>query len=141
MKIEFVAVFIFAILFSNLLPAQTVVVKEHKDKVLLWMEAEAGDIASPMMVYDTEETSGGQFIEVRSGNNNTENAPKDGQAIYKFTVENAGTYKIWGRVRIDMADEDAFWVKMDEDDWVQWKGIEVGCKWHWDEVHDNQNNN
>ena len=141
MKIEFGAIFIFAILFSNLLPAQTVVVKEHKDKVLLWMEAEAGDIASPMMVYDTEETSGGQFIEVRSGNNNTENAPKDGQAIYKFTVENAGTYKIWGRVRIDMADEDAFWVKMDENDWVKWKGIEVGCKWHWDEVHDNRNNN
>jgi len=141
MKQEFVIAFILVVLFSSLMPAQTVVVKAHKDKVLLWMEAEAGDIASPMMVHDTEKASGGQFIEVRSGNNNTESPPRDGRVIYKFTVEDAGTYKIWGRVRIDMADEDAFWVKMDEEGWVKWKGIEVGCKWHWDEVHDNQNNN
>jgi chitodextrinase len=120
MKIELATVLILAVLLSSLLLAQTVVVKEHKDKVLLWMEAEAGDINAPMMIHDAEETSGGRFIEVRSGNNNTENAPKDGQAIY---------------------DEDAFWVKMDEYDWVRWKCIEVGCKWHWDEVHDNRNNN
>jgi len=141
MKQEFVIASILVVLFSSLMPAQTVVVKAHKDKVLLWMEAEAGDIASPMMVHDTEEASGGQFIEVRSGNNNTESAPRDGWVVYEFTVEEAGTYKIWGRVRVDMADEDAFWVKMDEQGWVKWKEIEVGCEWHWDEVHDNQNNN
>jgi PKD repeat protein len=141
MKIKFGTFLIVSILLSNPLSAQTVVVKKHNDRVLLWMEAEAGAINAPMMVHDTEVTSGGQFIEVKSGNNNTENAPEDGHAIYKFTVENAGTYKVWGRVRIDMADEDAFWVKMDDDNWVKWKGIEVGCKWHWDEVHDNQKNN
>jgi len=94
-----------------------------------------------MLVHDTDVTSGGQFIEVRSGNNSPGNVPEDGYAVYQFSVDKAGTYKIWGRVRIDMADEDAFRVKMDEDAWVKWKGIEVGCKWHWDEVHENRNNN
>ena len=112
MKIEFGTIVIIAILLCNILPAQTVVVKENNDKVLLWMEAEAGEINDPMMVHDTEETSGGQFIEVRGGNNNIQNAPEDGLAFYKFNVENDGTYKIWGRVRIDMDDEDAFWVKI-----------------------------
>ena len=141
MKIKFGAVFIIAILLLNLLPAQTVVKKEKNKNVYLWIEAEAGHIIDPMLVHDTEEASGGQFIEVRSGNNNTEYAPEDGHAVYKFTLENAGTYRIWGRIRIDMADEDAFWVKMDNDNWIKWKGIEVGCKWHWDQVHDNRNNN
>ena len=92
-KFKFGIFIILMILLLDHVIAQTVVVKEHNTNVLLWIEAEAGDINAPMMVFDTEETSGGQFIEVRSGNNNTENAPKDGQAIYKFTVENAGHIK------------------------------------------------
>ncbi len=140
MKIKFSAIIIIAIILANLLPAQTLVVKEHNDKVFLWMEAEAGNINAPMMVHDTEKASGGQFIEVRGGNNNIKNAPEDGHIIYKFTVENAGTYKVWGRVKIDMDDEDAFWVKMDDEKWVIWQDIEVGCKWHWDEFHDYHSN-
>jgi len=137
------AIFIFYVLAAfliNAAVAQTVIEKEKDDKVYLWIEAEDGTIDEPMMVHDTEAASGGQFIEVRSGNNNTEYAPEDGRAVYTFSVKNAGTYKIWGRVRIDMSDEDAFWVRMDDDDWVKWKGIEVGCKWHWDEVHDHLKN-
>jgi len=141
MKIKFGMVIIITILLSNLLPAQTVVVKENNDKVFLWIEAEAGEILAPMMVHDTKKASGGQFIEVRGGNNNVENAPNDGLAFYKFNIEKAGIYKIWGRVNINMHDEDAFWVKMDDENWIKWKGIEVGCKWHWDEVHDTQKNN
>jgi len=141
MKMKFLAVFFITILLSNLLPAQTVVVKEQNDNVFLWIEAEAGKIIDPMLVHDTEKASGGQFIEVRGGNNNIQNPPNDGLAFYKFNVEKAGIYKIWGRVNINMHDEDAFWVKMDDENWVKWKGIEVGCKWHWDEVHDTQKNN
>lgn len=55
----------------------------------LKMRFSAG-IASPMMVHDTEEASGGQFIEVKSGDNNTESVPKDGRVIYKFTVKDSG---------------------------------------------------
>ena len=139
-KIKFGIFIVLTILLLNHVIAQTVVQKEHNNNVLLWIEAEAGDIASPMMVHDTKEASGGQYIEVRGGNNNVEYAP-DGLAFYAFNVENAGTYKIWGRVNINMHDEDAFWVKMDDENWVKWKGIEVGCKWHWDEVHDTQKNN
>lgn len=132
---------VLSILVLNLLSAQTVIVKERNSDVQLWIEAEAGDIHEPMMVHEAEAASGGQYIEVRGGNNNIQNAPSDGHTIYRFSLKEAGIYKIWGRVKIDMSDEDAFWVKMDDEDWVKWKGIEVGCKWHWDEVHDNLKNN
>ena len=140
MKIKFVTIVFFMIILAKCLLAQTVVVKEHNDRMFLWMEAESGNINAPMMVHDSEKASGGQFIEVRGGNNNIKNAPEDGQVVYKFSVKNAGIYKVWGRVKIDMDDEDAFWVKMDDNNWVIWQDIEVGCKWHWDEVHDYQNN-
>ncbi len=140
MKIKFGTVIIFLILLSNFLMAQTVVVKEKNNNAFIWIEAEAGEIKAPMLIHETEKASGGQFIEVRGGNNNVESAPP-GLAFYKFNVKNDGTYKIWGRVNINMHDEDAFWVKMDDESWVKWKGIEVGCKWHWDEVHDTQKNN
>ena len=74
------------ILLCNLLPAQTVVVKEHNNKVFLWIEAEAGEINAPMLVHDTEKASGGQYIEVISVNNNVEYAP-DGLAFYKFNID------------------------------------------------------
>jgi PKD repeat protein len=140
MMFKCVAMIICSILMCTPLTAQTVVVREDAGKTFLWIEAEAGAIKVPMLVHDTEEASGGQYIEVRGGNNNIEYAP-EGLASYRFNVRKSGVYKIWGRVNVNMHDEDAFWVKMDDDDWIKWKGIEVGCEWHWDEVHDTQRNN
>ena len=121
--------------------AQKIIVEEEGDTVKLWLEAEAGKITSPMNVFDDNDASGGQFIEVVSGNNNTTNAPADGHISYQFTIESAGKYKVWGRVIAAMDEEDAFWVRMDDEEWIKWKDISVGCKWHWDEVHDNENKN
>lgn len=120
--------------------AQKVVEKENNGFIKLWLEAEAGSIESPMKVWDKNDASGGQFIEVQEGNNNTESAPEDGHITYKFSIKNPGTYKVWGRVIASMDEEDAFWVKIDNNEWIKWKDISVGCNWHWDEVHDNDNN-
>lgn len=128
MKVKFTAITIIVMMLSNLLPSQTVVVKEHNDKTLFWIEAEAGEINDPMMVYERNAASGGQFIEVKSGIKSFNSPPPDGQVIYKFNVVNAGIYKIWCRVKIDMDREDAFWVKMDDDDWIKWQEIAVGCE-------------
>ncbi len=74
-KIKLGTIVFITILLFDCLMAQTIVVKEHNENVQLWMEAEAGDIASLMMVYDNEDASGGQFIEVSPGNN-TEKMPQ-----------------------------------------------------------------
>jgi len=120
--------------------AQQIVEKADDGFVKLWVEAEAGHISSPMKVWYNEKASGGQFIEVLSGNNNTKSAPEDGHITYNFKIQTAGIYKVWGRVIAAMDDENAFWVRMDHEKWIKWKNICVGCKWHWDEVHDNANN-
>jgi len=93
-----------------------------------------------MRIHSDNNASAGQYIEVESGNNNMTSAPKDGRIIYNFSVKQAGTFKVWGRVIAAMHDEDAFWVQMDDDKWIKWKGIAIGCDWHWDAVHDHDNN-
>lgn len=120
--------------------AQQIVEENVNGHVKLWIEAEAGQIDAPMKIFERNDASGGQFVEVISGNNNMESAPDDGYLTYKFDIETAGIYKVWGRVMINMDEEDAFWVKMDDQDWVKWKDISVGCDWHWDEIHDNNDN-
>ena len=37
-------------------------------------------------------------------------------------------------------DDDSFWIKIDENEWVSWNEIERGEEWIWDEVHDSNNN-
>ena len=76
--------------------SQTVLLKDNNGKTMLWMEAEAGNINLPMKVFDNIEASGGQYIKVIGGNNNTEKAPEDGHITYKFTIKKAATFKVWG---------------------------------------------
>jgi len=117
------------------------IVEEKDNNVFIWLEAENGDITAPMNAYNKENASCGQYIEVITGNYSREKPPKDGRVTYKFNIKKEGTYKLWGRVIASMSDEDAFWVKMDDKSWIKWADISLGCEWHWDEVHDNENDN
>jgi len=120
---------------------QKTIEEQSENGVRIWIEAENGKINPPMKIWDDNAASSGCFIEVESGNGSEEEAPNNGHAIYKFEVLETGLYKIWGRVIASMDDEDAFWVKVDNDDWIMWRDISISCRWHWDEVHDNTNNN
>ncbi|MFC1619479.1 PKD domain-containing protein, partial [Candidatus Neomarinimicrobiota bacterium] len=114
------------------------ITEKDKASVKIWIEAEDGKIDAPMRILERNSASGGQFIE--SFGNSTQVPPSQGYAVYTYNIHVAGTYKIWGRVIADMADEDSFWIRMDDGEWVMWENIEVGCNWHWDEVHDYENN-
>ena len=128
------------IFLSDIVFAQIVVEKENNDTIMLWLEAEAGGIESPMKVWDRNDASGGQFIQALDRNNNTVSAPEDGRITYKFTIKKAGTYKVWGRVSVSGDDEYAFWVKVDNEEWIKWNDISRACNWHWQEIHDNEIN-
>lgn len=120
--------------------AQKAIEEKNDGIVKLWLEAENGNIKPSMTLWDKNDASSGQYIGVSGFADQIQNAPTEGQVIYNFTLKNAGIYKIWGRVNVDMDDTDAFWVKVDYEDWVLWQDIKVGCSWLWDEVHDHLNN-
>jgi hypothetical protein len=116
----------------------------------LWFEAEDSDqmeapstvvrtMTSPMLVVDRADASGGSSIEVQNGLDSKTSAPTLGRACYSFTIEAAGSYKIWGRVIARTDEDDSFWVRMDNGSWINWNNIAPGANWHWDFVHNDSN--
>lgn len=80
--------------------------------------------------------SGGQYVAVAAGNNSEASAPSTGYAVVPFTVSEAGTYTVWGRVIAPTVDTDSFWVRVDSGPWTKWNDIAPGGSWHWANVTD-----
>lgn len=104
----------------------------------IWLEAESGNITSPMKKKEDYTASAGYYVVTDTGKS-TSSAPEDGRTTYNFEVTEEGNYKIWGRVKAATGDDDSFWIKVDENEWISWNEIERGEEWIWDEVHDSNN--
>jgi len=102
------------------------------------IEAEDGSMGRWWKVKSDGDASGGKYITIRSGKNSTGRVPTSGRgkARYSFTVQEAGSYKLWGRVIAPNGNDDSFWVRIDGGDWVRWNDIPQGANWAWDDVHD-----
>ena len=116
----------------------------------IWIEAEAADsITPPMQIFSAiPGASGGQYIEVESGNNST-SGPTNGVASYNITI-GGGTYKINCRVIAPTTSNDSFYVNIPgattqtvnhSSGWVRWNDIAGGSDWHWDIVHSSDDGN
>jgi hypothetical protein len=107
----------------------------------VWLEAECGTVGSNFNTNDDADASNGAFIEVIAGTELTEAPSEDAidLAQFEFTLPESGTFKLWGRVRTPSANDDSFWVRMDNGEWVMWNSIPAGSDWHWDDVHDSNN--
>jgi len=114
----------------------------------IWIEAESPDtITDPMQILSDVDASGGQYIEVAPGNNDTGNPPADGHVTYVFTVA-GGTYKILGRAIAPSGSDDSFWVRIqgattntinDVSGWWKW-GIVNSQDWFWSPVRSMDDN-
>lgn len=107
----------------------------------VWKEVESpaynpgGDLGTFQPRSDAT-ASGNQFIEAQT---NAIAAPLPFSAAYEFTVNAAGSYRVWGRVQAPTNAANSLWVRMDGGAWVRWMDISLGAEWHWDFVHDNIN--
>jgi PKD repeat protein len=69
----------------------------------------------------------------------------DNVVLLRSVYEKSGSnyilrdYEVAGSFKIDF-DMPITFCYADDENWVSWKDIEVGCEWHWDEVHDSNNN-
>jgi hypothetical protein len=127
----------------------------HADTV--WMESESvsftfrGSITTPLQIKDSAAASGGSYVEVASGKNSKSSPPALGQACYVFSVFQPDDYKVWARVIAASDSNDSFWARMghlnmqtnewEDEAWINWNEIRLGSGWHWDFVHNDQQNN
>lgn len=125
--------------FSLNLPAQsitTLVLDKGADPNNIWLEAEFRTKGSRWGTLSDTTASNGKYVTIQSGYNSTSNAPTDisGHITYGFKINESGTYTVWGRVKIPTTDDDAFWVKMDNEAWFSWDTIPPSTSWTWAKI-------
>jgi len=103
--------------------------------VVVTSEAETGTVTTPMVLATDPAASAGQYVWVPSGS--TQSTPSTtGSTTVNFSLPDAGSYRVWGRVIAPADTNDSFWVRVDGGSWIQWNNIPLGTAWHWDDVHD-----
>jgi hypothetical protein len=116
--------------------------------VTIEIEAEDADpLRAPLMRIDDPMVSGGAYISYPWTSDQTldqRNMLKramppaddsaDGLAFYAFELPAGGDFRLWGRVNPPTLEEDSFWLRIDDQPWIQWNDIAHEDPWHWDDV-------
>lgn len=109
----------------------------------IWLEAECGQVGSSWKIPSDVNASNGKYVTSPSGTQSLV-APSENTTdliVFPFHLSEEGFYKLWGRVITPTADDDSYWIRMDDDsNWALWNSIPSGGTWHWDDVHDQANN-
>jgi hypothetical protein len=98
----------------------------------IWLEAECGTFGSNWNLINDAAASGGRYVTVQSGLNSTASAPAGAAAtvVLPFTIDSAGTYNVFGRLNCSNADNDSYWVKIDNGSFVMANNL-VTSGWQW----------
>jgi hypothetical protein len=116
--------------------------------VAIEIEAESADpLRAPLQRIDDPMVSGGQYISYPWADDQTldqrnmlkramppSDDSADGLAFYDFELPAGGDFRLWGRVNPPTLEEDSFWLRIDDQPWIQWNDIAHEDPWHWDDV-------
>lgn len=99
----------------------------------IYLEAESGAVGALWQTVADSKASGGKYVTVRSGNNSSNSAPADNSGLVSisFTVSRPTTYMLWLRTICPNANDDSFWLRLDNEEWVMWNNIPGSSTWQW----------
>lgn len=80
------------------------------------LEAEGGAVGSRWETRSDRGASNGSYVVVKPGTQSIQRAPTGSESTVKlsFSVKAAGRYSVFARVDCPSADDDSFWVKVDD---------------------------
>ena len=98
----------------------------------VWLEAECGSIGDLWEIVTDNNASNGKYVTIKAGNNSTGTFPADatGLITYTFDVEESGTYYLYARLICPGANDDSFWIEMDNGSFAMWNNISA-VTWQW----------
>lgn len=99
----------------------------------LYIEAESGTVGSLWQTLADNKASGKKYVTVKSGNNSNNSAPTDSKELVsiKFKITRPTTYVLWLRTICPSANDDSFWLRLDNEEWSSWNGIPTSSEWQW----------
>ena len=100
-----------------------------------WLEAECGTVGANWNNVTDAAASGGRYVTVQAGLNSTANAPTGAAATIAlpFTIETGGSYNFFARINCSNADNDSYWVKIDNGSFVMVNNL-VTSGWQWKQL-------
>ncbi|WP_071885485.1 glucuronyl esterase domain-containing protein [Rufibacter tibetensis] len=98
----------------------------------IWMEAECATVGSDWAIVADTAAAGGSYVTVKSGLNSTAAAPEgaSGSVVFPFTVDSAATYNFVARLNAPSANDDSYWIKVDNGPFVTVNGLATSG-WQW----------
>ncbi len=121
--------------FTDVKSDHTLVVSFSENTLVkIWIEAEDGDLQSPMEIADDEKAGACSFIWVPEGTGNLSSPSENaGHAEYHFEIPETGDYVIWGLQISNNTAGDSFFVSVDGQSDMVWHTKPGGQDvWTWD---------
>ena len=102
------------------------------------LEAETATLTAPMITIAQDGSSGGTVTGTPAGagtNINTASAAADnslGRSTFTVEIETAGTYRVYGRIGAPSANNNSFYLRMDDGALQPWRFAATGGQLQWD---------
>lgn len=95
-------------------------------------EAETATVGSLWQIAKDVQASNGAYTEARPGAESIEEAPgeKEGLIQMPFSLKKDGNYTVFARLNCPSADDDSFWIKVDDGNFERFNGLETST-WSW----------
>jgi lysophospholipase L1-like esterase len=98
----------------------------------IYFEPECAVVGENWDIVNDAQASNGKYVTVKSGTESLTEAPSDssGYIIIPFSVDSSGYYSVFGRINCPTYDDDSFWIKTDENEFIMYNGL-VTSGWQW----------
>lgn len=98
----------------------------------IYFEVENTTHGANWQVHDDDNASNGKYLTIESGMNSTEAAPSETDDLISvsFTVSQDESFYIYARVNCSTADDDSFWIKLDDEEFAVANGLRT-FGWDW----------
>ena len=103
---------------------------------IFWLEAECGEVGFNWSTMQIDTASNGVVVYFPNGGSRGGPPPNTEQNRLRYVVDNiqGGNYRLFGRVKVGNGDEDSFWVRINDGEWLNWsQGFTQGV-FVWSEV-------
>lgn len=106
------------------------------NKAEIWMEAECASPGANWNIVADPDASNGLYVTTKSGIQSLNAAAgSEGTLVFPFTVEEAGNITLYARLNCPTADDDSFWVKLDNGAFSMFNGLTTSG-WEWKKLAD-----
>jgi hypothetical protein len=98
----------------------------------IYFEAECASVGKDWYILPDSTASNNTYITVKPGTQSLSAAPTNVSGLVRipFTAKSSANYSVYGRVNCPSADDDSYWIRMDEGAYINMNGL-FGKGWEW----------